>query len=102
MKIEKRNYTENPILENRSDSNLSVNRAKRYMQINEIMSDGKPRTFRMIAQEMFYNGFTPTPELLYSQPRVTELVKMGKLEPIGKTICETTGKKVSVFKLREN
>ena len=87
-----------PMKENRRESNEKVDRNKRYTQIIECMND-RPMTFREIAEEMYERGYTPTPELLYSQPRVTELVRKGQIEPVGKTKSKQTGKTVTVFKV---
>ena len=65
----------------------------------EVMED-KELTFRDVAEEMYKKGYTPTTELLYSQPRVSEMVKIGLLEPVGKTRSNVSGKIVTVFKLR--
>ena len=51
---------------------------------------------------MYERGYTISPETTYSQPRVTELVQKGEIEPIGKVKSEVTGKFVTVFQLREN
>lgn len=90
---------ENPMLENRGLANESVNREKRYSQIKEILK-GKQLTFREIAVEMFKRGYTISPETTFSQPRVTEMVQRGEVEPIGKVKSEMTGKTVTVFQLR--
>lgn len=90
---------ENPMLENRGLANESVNREKRYAQIKEILN-GKQLTFREIAKEMYERGYTISPETTYSQPRVTEMVQKGEVEPIGKTKSSITGKTVTVFQLR--
>lgn len=92
---------ENPMFENQIMANATVNREKRYSQIKEILK-GKKMTFREIAQAMFERGYTLSPETTYSQPRVTELVQKGEIEPIGKVKSDVTGKTVTVFQLRSN
>lgn len=91
---------ENPMLENRALANESIDRNKRYAQVKEILK-GKKMTFREIAQAMYERGYTLSPETTYSQPRVSELVQKGEIEPVGKVKSEITGKSVSVFQLRE-
>lgn len=98
--MEKLRFGENPMLENQILANRSIDKQKRYMQIKEILKD-KQMTFREIAQAMYEAGYTISPETTYSQPRVTELVRKGEIEPVGKTKSEITGKTVTVFKLRE-
>ena len=99
--MDKLRIGENPMLENRSLANESIDRQKRYIQIKEILKD-KQLTFREIAQAMYDKGYTLSPETTYSQPRVTELVQKGEVEPIGKVKSEVTGKTVTVFRLRTN
>lgn len=97
--MEVRRYGTNPMKENQLEANESIDRNKRYMQILEIL-EGKEMTFRDIAYAMYEKGYTPSPETTFSQPRVTELVRMGKIEPLGKVVSNFTGKKVSVFGVR--
>ena len=72
------------------------------MQIKEILSNWGELTAKQIAILMYKKGYTPTDERNYSAPRLTELCINGEVEIIGKTKCEYSGKKVSVYKLREN
>ena len=37
----------------------------------------------------------------FTAPRLTELSKLGVVEPVGKDYCQFTGKKVSLYKLRD-
>ena len=97
--IFKRLWGTNPMKENQIDSLEKVDLNKRYKQILEVMGN-KKLTFREIAQEMYKRGYTPSIETTYSQPRVTELVQKGLIEPIGKTKSEVSGKLVTVFKVR--
>ena len=98
--MEKIRFGENPMLENQILANETIDRQKRYMQIKEVLK-GNKMTFREIAKAMYEAGYTISPETTYSQPRVTELVRKGEIEPIGKTKSEITGKTVTVFQLRE-
>ena len=101
MQIIKRLWGNNPMKENQIESLETVDSNKRYIQIMEVMGD-KELNFREIAEEMYKKGYTPTPELLYSQPRVTEMVQKGMLEPTGKVRSNVSGKMVTVFKVRDN
>jgi len=96
-----RRYGTNPTLETRSEANETVDKAKRYKQIIEILVGGKEMTAKEIAVEMCNRGYTPTTERNFSSPRITELLKNGVLDCIGKKRCDYTSKTVSVFKLRE-
>lgn len=101
--IELRRYGTNPSLETRAEANETVDRKKRYKQIVEIMQDNKePMTAKEISMAMYKRGYTPTGERNFSSPRITELLKNGILDVIGKKKCRFTGKTVSVYRLLEN
>ena len=46
-------------------------------------------------------GYIPTSERNFTAPRLTELSKMGVVEPIGKKMCQYTGKTVAVYACRD-
>lgn len=97
----KRRYTEIPTLETRSESNESVDRQRRYHQIVRVLKQyGRGMTAKEIAVSMCNIGYIPTSERNFTAPRLTELSMMGVVEPLGKTICQYTGKKVTVYGLR--
>jgi hypothetical protein len=48
---------------------------------------------------MCKRGYTPTAERNFTSPRLTEMSRVGIVEPVGKTKCRYSGKMVSVFKL---
>ena len=101
--MEERLYGTNPLLETRGESNTSVDRAKRYAQILEILSsNNEPLSAKEIAIQMYQNGYSYTDERNISAPRITELLKMGKVDCVGKKLCKYTGKKVGVFVIRKN
>ena len=84
--------------ETRHDSNESVNKEKRYMQIKQILGE-KSMTAREIAEEMYRLGFTNNKERNNSAPRLTELRDRCEVEVIGKKKDEQTGKMVAVYKI---
>ena len=91
----------NPTLETRAEAHESVDKKKRYAEIVEIMTDNKePMTAKEISVEMHKRGYTPTSERNFSSPRITELLKNGVLDVVGKKRCKFTGKTVSVYSLR--
>ena len=99
--IEYRRLGEIPTLETRSLANENVDKKKRYKQILEIMTENKePMTAKEISVEMHKRGFTPTSERNFSSPRITELLRNGTLDVIGKKRCKFTGKTVSVYAVR--
>ena len=100
--MELRRYGENTSLETRRESYEKIDKQKRYSQIKEILSEYGELTAKQVAVIMFKKGFIPTSERNFSGPRLTELCISGEVEVIGKTRCEFTGKKVSVYQLRNN
>lgn len=89
-----------PTYETRYEANESVDKQARYKQIIEILQEyPSGLTAKEIAIEMCKRGYTPTAERNFASPRLNEMMKVGILEPIGKTKCRYTGRMVSVFKL---
>ena len=100
--MEKRQYGTNPMAENKHDSNESINKSLRYRQIKSILRTRKRGlTAKQIAVIMYRNGYTQNEDRNNASPRLTELCEKGIVEPIGKTLCEYTGKKVTVYALRK-
>lgn len=99
--MEARRYGEDPRIETRAEANETVDRQKRYRQIVECLEDRGPSTAKEIAVWMCLTGQATTSDRNLSAPRITELCRMGKVEPIGKTKCIYTGKTVTVYGLTE-
>lgn len=99
MSIIKRMLGEYPPIETRAEANETVDRAKRYRQILNILKDGD-MTAKEVAVEMCRRGYVPTSERNHSAPRLTELQAKGKVEAIGKKKCQYTGKTVAVYSIR--
>lgn len=100
--MEKRRYGETPTIECRAESHEKVDKQKRYRQIMKILNRRKNGlTAKEIAVIMCHEGSIPTSERNFTAPRLTELCEKGFVEPAGKTICEYTGKKVTVYKARK-
>lgn len=97
--ITKRLYGDMTTYETRAESHESINKQERYRQILEILGDNE-MTAKEIAVEMHRRGYTPTSERNFSAPRLTELLKQGKVDVIGKKSCRYTNKTVSVFARR--
>ena len=57
-------------------------------------------TAKEIANEMYMRGMIPTNERNFTSPRITEMLRDGRIEPVGKKKCDWTGKTVTVFKRR--
>ena len=101
--MEKREYGTNPMAECRHDAHEVVDKKKRYRQIIGILRPYKVSglTAKEIAARMCDKGFIPTAERNYASPRLTEMCEQGIVEPIGKRVCSWTGKKVTVYRLRD-
>ena len=97
--FEPREYGDPITPSTRGESNEKVDRQKRYSQILEILN-GNEMTAKEIAVAMYERGLIPTAERNYAAPRLTEMSQMGMVEPIGKKVCEYTGKKVAVYAVR--
>lgn len=98
----KRRPGEMTTLETRHEAHEQVDKKRRYAEIVEILQENKrPMTAKEISVEMYHKGYTPTSERNFSSPRITELLKNGVLDVVGKKRCKFTGKTVSVYELRE-
>lgn len=87
--------------ENRNFANIEVNKQKRYNEILECLGN-KELTAKEISNEMFLKGYIPTNERNFTAPRLTELLRIGSVEVVGKKKCLWTGKTVSIFRKRES
>lgn len=102
--MEHRRYGQDVTVETRHDSHVTVDKEVRYKQIIEVLSTADKylgMSAKQIAVEMQKKGYIPTSERNFTAPRLTELCKKGIVEPIGKDICNYTGKKVTYYALRE-
>ena len=99
--MEERILGEFTTLETRGESHETVDRQKRYSQIIECLSECGALTAKECAVVMMQKGYIPTSERNFTAPRLTELSKSGRVEPVGKKTCTFTGKKVAVYGLRE-
>ncbi|MDL2274094.1 DNA gyrase [Oscillospiraceae bacterium OttesenSCG-928-G22] len=58
---------------------------------------GGDHTAREIARALYDMGITQTDERNHASPRLTELVRAGKVRAVGKRPCQYTGRTVAVF-----
>ena len=87
----------------RKESNESVDKAKRYSQIREILKANGQMTAKEVAVEMFSLGYVNSTERNWSAPRLTELeTRYHLVKVVGKKKCKYTGKTGSVYELVEN
>lgn len=87
--------------ETRAEAHETVDKQKRYKQIIECLTNSEGMTAKEIAVEMMRRGYIPTSERNFSAPRLSEMCENGIVDIIGKKRCDYTGKKVSVYVLRE-
>ena len=99
--FEPRRPGEIPTLETRAEAEQTVDKRKRYEQILEVMSEYQPLTAKEISVRMFIRGYVPDKDRNHVSPRLTEMMHDGKVEPVGKKICEYTKKKVTCWSLTE-
>ena len=85
----------------RAMAHETVDKHKRYVQIMDCLRENGSMTAKEIAVQLWREGVIPSAERNFTAPRLTELSKIGKVEPIGKTKCRYTGKTVAVYGLRE-
>lgn len=90
----KREPGEDVTLATRQEAN-KVDRQKRYAQILTILT--RPMTAKEVAVEMFKRGMTDSTDRNNAAPRLTEMSKDGRVEPVGKKKCSYTGKTVAVY-----
>ena len=88
-------------LDTRAEAHEKVDKKKRYSQIIECLIECPEMTAKECAVMMMKKGYIPTSERNFVAPRLTEMGHAGIVEPIGKKICSFTGKKVSVWALRD-
>lgn len=101
--MEKRRYGQDITLETRAEAHETVDKKKRYMQIMSILCfQPSGLTAKEIAVQMYLCGWIPSSERNFTAPRLTELCEAGKVEPVGKRVCQFTGKKVTVYALRRS
>ena len=92
-----RMYGDMTTLETRAEAEATVDKQKRYAQIIECLQENGCLTAKECAVIMWRKGYIPTSERNFTAPRLTELSKTGRVEPIGKKKCGYTGKTVAVY-----
>ena len=97
----KRRPGSNPMKESRRESKEQVNTKVRRTQVLLILKELKQATAREIAEEMYVRGYTNTTDRNNAAPRLNELLKTGQVEPVGKKVDKVTGRKVTIFEIRE-
>jgi len=85
--------------ETRAEAHETVDKQKRYRQIIECLSSSEGMTAKEIAVMMMRKGYIPTSERNFTSPRLTEMLKNGVVDIVGKKKCDYTGKTVSVYVL---
>lgn len=81
----------------RAEAGETLNRELRHRQVLEVLEDIGPATAKEVAVEMYKRGMTSNDERNNAAPRLTELCKTGRVQPVGKRRCRFTGKTVAVY-----
>lgn len=97
--MENREYGQNILDDTREESNEKVDRKRRYSQILEILK-GNKMTAKEIAIEMYLRGYSYSADRNIASPRLTEMLKSGQVDCIGKKLCEYSNKKVGIYVCR--
>ena len=72
----------------------------RYDQIIYILKNNpEGMTAKEIAVKLYELKLIPSTERNFVSPRLTELVKQGKVKTIGKRVCQYSNRKVAVFRI---
>jgi len=74
---------------------------ERHKAVLRILKEWGDLTAQEVATVLQLEGITPTDERNFSAPRLTELADKGLVRAVGKKICGKTGRKVTVWSLRE-
>lgn len=99
--MEERMYGECVTLECRAEAHEKVDKQRRYAEIISCLKEVPQQTAKEIAMMMWQRGYIPTGERNFAHPRLTELATKGIVDTVGKKVCEYTGKKVTVYQLRD-
>lgn len=84
----------------KAEASEGVDRLHRQQQVLRLLEELGPMTAKEVAVEMHRRGMTANEDRNNAAPRLTELCKIGLVEPIGKKRCDYTGKSVAVFARR--
>lgn len=100
--MEKRQAGEYTTYDTRGESHEKTDKNRRYKEILGILREHpEGLTAKEVAVWMHKLKYARSTERNLSAPRLTELMNDGKVEPIGKKVCQYTGRKVAVFAIRE-
>ena len=69
---------------------------RKKMIIETLHTHGE-LTAQELATELYKRGYIPSDERNFTAPRLTELRKDGKVTPVGKKLCDKTGRTVTVW-----
>jgi len=67
-----------------------------------VLSEFGDLTAQEIAVVLYNRGRIPSDERNFTAPRLTELRKESKVEPVNKKLCVKTGRRVTVWALKLN
>ena len=85
----------------RSHAAIKPHKAAQQATILVILNECGDMTAQEVATELHRRGLVISDERNFAAPRLTELYKAGKVRPAGKKHCEKTGRKVTVWTVRQ-
>ena len=96
-----RQYGENTTYECRAESHEKVNKQKRRNDILFVLHNStKPMTSWEIVEDLYFLGKVDRVDRNYVSPRLTEMCEDGTIEPVGKKLCNVSGRNVTAFQIR--
>lgn len=89
-------------LECRNESHEITDKQKRRKDILSVLANSEnPLTAMEIAEKLLILGKVDRVDRNYVSPRMTEMCIDGTVEPAGKKLCSITGRKVTMFRMKE-
>ena len=76
---------------------VSVVAVIRKKLILDVLDEFGELTAQELAVALYNRGHIPSDERNFTAPRLTDLRKAGKVEPVNKKLCVKTGRKVTVW-----
>ena len=83
----------------RKEANENIDKERRCRDILAVL-DQEPMTAKEIAVELFRRGLTASADRNNAAPRLTEMTRDGRVQPIGRKKCIYTGKTVTIYARR--
>lgn len=83
----------------KSHDTVSPKKRKRQLVILTILEECGPSSAQEVADELYRSSYTMSNERNLAAPRITELVRLGEVKPVGKKTCNRTKRSVTVWEI---